>query len=511
MVKLVIRLNSIYKFVVSKQKSKSLFTIRRIANRNSRFLKIVGRGSEKIWRLVAVVLLIIVGIASLFFFDQNFESSYFGADVADSASQVANFLGDGFKSITGFPEESSNPQLEGAWKTGGVGTINALFYNVKTYFKYIAGSMAVLFFIVAAMQTIVSNTDEGVKKGKRNLIWAVVALAAIFTVDVVVTALYEGGSGGEPGQSFFTVTVDAEGNIIEENTKIFESMAKYFQESAHKIFNYIQVLTGAAAILFIFISGLQVITAGGNEEKIDKEKKYILHALTAFITLLLAESLIFGFIYPSSDGTVEGVTSPVCVEFMNALQSGDTSLEKIPEGCSVSASSSGAFATSEVLGLVKFFESLIGGIAVFFLVYSSISIIASFGQEDIITKHKKQIFWSLAALGLIVLSHSLINVFFFIVDPATGEAKMNASNGVILLARTTNFITTFIGVMAVIAIIIAGFMWVANFGNDEIAGQAKKMILGAVIGVVLSISAYAIVNTLVSTNSKAKAEISISI
>ena len=485
-----------------KSKTKSLFKIRRIANRNPRFPKIARCAGSKIWRLAVMILLVAIGIASLFFFDGRFESDYFGADVS------TDLLGEGFESITGFAGDSKNSQLSGEKAEGGVGTINALLYNVKTYFKYVAGSVAVLFFIIAGMQMIVSGSDEGVKKGRQNLIWGVAALISIFAVDLIVTAFFEGG-GGEPGQSYFTV--DANGNIVEENADLFRSMAKYFQTNARKIFYYIQVLTGAAAVLFIVIAGVQMISAGGSEEKVEKEKKYVLHVLTAFITLLLAEPLIFGFIYPSDTGTGGGITSPECVEFMSALKAGSVSLESAPEGCVVSAAGSGAFATSEIIGVVSFFESIVGGIAVFFLVYSAISIVASFGQEDAMTKHKKQIFWSLAGLALVMLSHSLINGFFFVVDPATGAASVDVEIGVIILARITNFAATFIGVLAVVSIIVAGFMWVANFGNDEIASKAKKVILGAVIGVVLSISAYAIVNTLISTDSSPQADISISI
>jgi len=518
-----------------KQKSRSLFTVRRIANRNSCFTRITRLAGGKIWRLAVMILLVAVGIASLFLFDGNFESSYFGADVA------TDLLGDGFKAIGGFTDDSSNPQLKtlsGDHSKDGVGTINALLYNVKTYIKYIAGGAAVLFFIVAAIQIILASNDEDVKKGKQNLVWIVIALISIFTIDVAVTALFEGG-GSEPGKSFFNVEVGGEdGSVnIEENTEFFESMAKYFQGSAREVFDYIQVLTGAVAVFFIVIAGMQMMTASGNEEKIDKEKKYILHILTAFIVLLLTEPFIFGFIYPSNTGTAEGINDPICVEIMN-LHRGElgeagehsidlttlllptdldkkygVSMEELlarTEKCKTAAES-GAFATSEILGIVRFFESLIGGIAIFFLVYSAVVIAASFGEEETITKHKKQIFGSLGGLALVVLSHSLISGFFFVVDPTTGEAMTNVSNGVILLARATNFVATFVGVLAVISIVVAGFMWVANFGNDEIASKAKKVILAAVIGVVLSISAYAIVNTLISTDSEVEADVSISI
>ena len=110
------------------------------------------------------------------------------------------------------------------------------------------------------------------------------------------------------------------------------------------------------------------------------------------------------------------------------------------------------------------------------------------------------ILWSLAGLAVILLADNLVNHFFFAVNSNTGVASVNVAQGLADLAGVTNFIATFVGVFSVISIIIAGMIWVANFGNTEIAEKSKKVILGAVIGVVLSISAYAIVNSITSGN-----------
>ncbi len=452
------------------------------------------------------------------------------ADAAEKADreQTKIFIGTGFEDITGFGRDGKNPTIENLddedfKKLGGVGIINSLFYNIKDYFKYIAGSMALLYVLISIMQIIVATGDEGIEKGRKNLKWSLLGLITVFAIDVIVMTFFEGGVG-IPGESLFLI----EDGKINENTDLFESIAQYFQNNARTLFSYIKTLAGAFAIFFIFIAGAHMISASGNEEKIEKEKKYLMHAITAFVTLLMLETLIFGFIYPENE---KGITDPVCVEFMSyvggEIENGKHSVdlweqsyydteflakkygvteEEIDErifDCKTAAEL-GASGSNQILGIVRFFQSLIGGIAIFFIVYSGISIISSMGNEEQVTKHKKMILWSLAGLAVILLAGNLVNHFFFAVNPATGTASVNVAQGLVDLAGVTNFIATFVGVFSVISIIIAGMIWVANFGNTEIAEKSKKVILGAVIGVALSISAYAIVNSITSGNQEGK-------
>ncbi len=53
-------------------------------------------------------------------------------------------------------------------------------------------------------------------------------------------------------------------------------------------------------------------------------------------------------------------------------------------------------------------------------------------------------------------------------------------------------------IIAPILFIIGGIMMIMSSGNPEKIGQARKTMIGAVIGVVIVLSAYLIVNTIVS-------------
>jgi len=61
-----------------------------------------------------------------------------------------------------------------------------------------------------------------------------------------------------------------------------------------------------------------------------------------------------------------------------------------------------------------------------------------------------------------------------------------------------NLIFTFLGVIAIVLILYAGFLWLVSAGSEEKVGQAKKIITGAVIGLVIIFISYAIAQFVIS-------------
>ena len=490
--------------------------IRKIRNCNPRLARVFQKARRKIWRFGLILLIAVSGITGLLALGDGFDAGEKNDQLQPSlmSADATDFLGEGFTDPdkANFGTEATNELVKERggdfYQEGqGAGIINALTYNVKNYFKYIAGSMATLYIFIAIIQLVVASDDEGIQKGRKNLMLSSVALITVFAIDILVIGFFEGGDLGSPGESLFSAEEIIEGRAETlkeaENYSFVSGIARYFQEDAKYFFDWIKTIGGAAAIIFIFAAGAHMIFAEGTEESIEKEKKYLMHVITAFITLLMLDQFIFGFIYPSDTGDVDGITKPECIAFMNSVsyKSGKVNLSKAPEGCDLSVQDLGEAGTDYILGIVRFFESLLGGIAVFFIVSAGIQIIGSFGDEEHLNKHKKTLFWAFGGLAIVLLSHNLISKFFFPVNPKTGDVSPNIDQGFIDIAGITNFLASFVGIFSVISILAAGIIWVANFGNTEIAEKSKKIILGAIIGVVLSIAAYAIVNTLTSASS----------
>jgi hypothetical protein len=72
---------------------------------------------------------------------------------------------------------------------------------------------------------------------------------------------------------------------------------------------------------------------------------------------------------------------------------------------------------------------------------------------------------------------------------ASGLQKTSLNN---LIARIIRTILSFLGVIFIILTIYAGLMWMTSAGNEDKIGTAKKIMIAAVIGLVIVMSAYAI-------------------
>jgi len=64
-----------------------------------------------------------------------------------------------------------------------------------------------------------------------------------------------------------------------------------------------------------------------------------------------------------------------------------------------------------------------------------------------------------------------------------------------VVATVTNIIQIvigFLGVIAIIIVLIGGFKWMTSAGNEEKVSEAKKLLGAGVIGLVIILAAYAI-------------------
>lgn len=66
------------------------------------------------------------------------------------------------------------------------------------------------------------------------------------------------------------------------------------------------------------------------------------------------------------------------------------------------------------------------------------------------------------------------------------------------IAQIINIILGFLGVIAVIIILAGGFKWMTAGGNEEKVGEARKMIVQGVIGLVIIFAAWAIAAFVIS-------------
>ena len=118
---------------------------------------------------------------------------------------------------------------------------------------------------------------------------------------------------------------------------------------------------------------------------------------------------------------------------------------------------------------------------------------------------KKFILASLALVGVVATAAATVPA----ISPAKavnpyGACDANSSSAICkgkgeslsegFVKPTINIILWVVGVAAVIVIIVAGLKYVTSSGNPSAISSAKTTILYAIIGLVIAVTAYAIVN-----------------
>lgn len=78
---------------------------------------------------------------------------------------------------------------------------------------------------------------------------------------------------------------------------------------------------------------------------------------------------------------------------------------------------------------------------------------------------------------------------------SAGLASGNLPNTIAAIIRT---ILSFLGIVAVVIILMGGFQWMTAGGSEEKVKMAKRLIVQGIIGLVITISAFAIASFVIT-------------
>ena len=67
------------------------------------------------------------------------------------------------------------------------------------------------------------------------------------------------------------------------------------------------------------------------------------------------------------------------------------------------------------------------------------------------------------------------------------------------IVAVLNVLLGFLGILAVIIILLGGFKWMTAAGSEDKIGEAKKLISAGIVGLVVILAAYAIATYVIST------------
>jgi len=250
-------------------------------------------------------------------------------------------------------------------------------------------------------------------------------------------------------------------------------------------------ILGAVAIVMAVYAGIRMVTAYGNEEVYSTQKRNLLYCVVGLAIVGLAGEVSNIFAVSCPEFTAPGQTQLSCTQ---------GGFLKDPNAI-VRASTLFNQRTKIIITFIKY---LIGSVAVFMIIRNGFRMITRGSNEEELAKDKKNLVYSLAGLMLIIIADTAISQVFYKLDvtryPGVGGAQpgVDAARGVQEIVGITNYVVTFVGALAVGALVVGGIMYITARGDDANIEKAKRVITAALAGIIIIFGAFAIVSTFIS-------------
>jgi len=236
----------------------------------------------------------------------------------------------------------------------------------------------------------------------------------------------------------------------------------------------VRVIMAAVGVSLIVLYGFQLVILGRDEETVSRSKRALIWGIIGLALISISASLseVFNF----SDGSFLG------------------SEESIIERA-------GIF-DDRVTLIIVFLKYILGSIAVFTIVRSGMVMITSGGNEENVTREKKNLIGGFVAIFFVIIGDLVVKKVLFNVTSNTNDnmavVSIDANAGVAEIVAITNFMVTFVGPLMVLGMVGGGLMYAMAGGDEEKAGKAKKILMNSIIGALIIYGAFAIVTTVIS-------------
>lgn len=247
----------------------------------------------------------------------------------------------------------------------------------------------------------------------------------------------------------------------------YQAGASQLTSIVYFVLDFFKYIFGGIAVLMLTISGIKLIISGrAVADVMSKEKENLRFSLSGLIIILVADQLIRNVFFG-----VEGEVYRTGTDMQMAAEQG-------------------ADLARGITGLIRVF---IPSVAVLYFVIAGVRLLLSGGNNEKLAKSKKQLTWAIIGLAVAGLSEIVV---FRIIFPDQGMRLPDTQEFNRLVVQITNFVSGFVSTIAVTMLIYAGYLYVTSVGGAGL-DKAKKVLTGAIIGLLIAMAAFGLVNTFI--------------
>lgn len=209
----------------------------------------------------------------------------------------------------------------------------------------------------------------------------------------------------------------------------------------------------AVLFLFLFLYAAGMIVFSSQDNALSEAKNAYIYAIFGMITVSVA-GLIAGAVAPGKGAIL--ATGPLVKPLVNIY--------------------------TYIMGVAG--VALLANITI-----QGLRLVSSGGEQEYIDKARKRLISSFIGVGIIFLTEAIVS--------ATTSANISVLSAEV--AGVANFAISLVGILAVGAIIIGGFLLVISF-QESLKDKAKTMIKTSVVALVVVLLSYALVALLVGAS-----------
>jgi hypothetical protein len=257
-----------------------------------------------------------------------------------------------------------------------------------------------------------------------------------------------------------------EGGIHPDAVHTLQSGAATVNSAVFFALDAFKLMISIVAVVVVIIASVRLVS-NSTEEEAGKAKSAMLYGVIGLFIIQLADPIVREMFFGE-----EG----------DAFEAGQ--VEEFAENTVV-----------YIRGLIGFLQVLIGAAAVMILIMRGFTLVYSTGEEEELTKAKTHVVYAIIGLAIVGISEVVVRGFVF---PEAGESLPDLKVGNQIMASLTNYVASFVAILAFLSLFYAGYRYVVSGGNEEVTEKVKKSVLGSVIALLLALGAFAFVNTVLT-------------